>query len=150
MPYTKNSFYTVYMYIAPDGRKYIGKTEHQQGARAGFEGAGYKHCSRFWNAIQRLGWDSFSYKVLATISKSQPDAAQKACDLESHYIRYYRTTNILFGFNTQTTDKPRSYAKLSEVRKNRRIINKDGIVRQVPNSEFDRYLQKGWNPGYNR
>lgn len=150
MAYKKGSCYTIYAYIAPDGRMYIGKTGSQQGERAGKNGAGYKHCSRFWNAILRYGWDRFEYRVLATVPKTELDAAQKACDLEMEFICRYRTTNIRFGFNTFAKDKPRSYDRLSTVRKNCRIMNKDGVVKQVPGSEFDNYLAKGWKPGYNR
>lgn len=150
MPYLKSNCWTIYAYAAPDGRLYIGKTGLQQGNRAGNQGAGYKHCSRFWNAIKRYGWDAFTYQILATVSKEEPDAAQKACDLESQFIRQYKTTNIRFGFNTFVKDTPRSYEKLSQVRKNRRVINKDGIIKQVPDSELERYLQAGWKTGYNR
>lgn len=148
MPYLKSPVYTVYMYIAPDGRRYIGKTGLQRGARAQNQGAGYKHCRKFWNAIQRYGWNTFVYRVLATIPKSEPNAAQKACDLETEFIQKYQTTNTRFGFNTYTTDKPRSYARLAEIHRNRRVVNKDGIIKKVPGTEFEGYIRKGWKPGY--
>lgn len=150
MPYSKGACYTIYAYSAPDGRMYIGKTGLQQGARAGANGAGYKHCKRFWSAIQHYGWEAFHYQVLATVCKGDDNAAQKACDLEANYIKQYQTTDIRFGFNMCATDSPKSYRKLAEVRKNRRIVNKDGIIRQVADTEFARYLANGWKPGYNR
>lgn len=150
MPYRKSSVYTIYMYVALDGRGYIGKTGLQRKARAQANGAGYKHCSQFWNAIKRYGWNTFRYQVLATVSKDEPDAEQKACDLESSFIQKYQTNNIRFGFNTYTKDKPRSYKKLSEVRRNRRPMHKDGVTRQIPQADYNRYLEDGWVPGYNR
>lgn len=148
MPYTKSEYYTIYAYIAPDGRRYIGKTGSQKNERAGHGGANYKHCGCFWKAIIRYGWDAFEYEVLATIPKSDDNANQKACELESRYIMQYQTTNIRFGFNRFKKDSPRSYDKLAKARRNRRIVNKDGIIKQISQSEFESYLKKGWNPGY--
>ena len=148
MAYLKCDCFTIYAYIGPDGRRYIGNSGSQRAERAGNGGSGYKHCSCFWKAIQRFGWDSFKYEILATVPKSQTNAAQLACDLEARYIREYQTTNIRFGFNRFKSDSPRSYAKLSESRRNRRVVNKDGVIKHVPESQFDTYIQKGWNPGY--
>lgn len=148
MAYVKSDCYTIYSYIAPDGRRYIGKTGSQQGERAGNDGAGYKHCGCFWKAIERFGWESFRYEVLATVPKDEPDAAQKACDIEAQYIRKFQTTNIRFGFNRFKKDTPRTYEKLAASRKNRRVVNKDGIIKQIPGTEYERYIKKGWSPGY--
>ena len=147
MPYLKNSYYTIYMYTAPDGRRYIGKTRLQQGARAGANGAGYKSCRRFWKAIQEFGWNSFEYRVLATIPLSDPASA---CRVESEFIQKYHTTNLVYGFNVMRSDAPRKYEKLAASRRNRRIMHKDGVVRQVPASEVSRFTQAGWLPGYSR
>lgn len=148
MAYLKGDCYTIYAYIAPDGRRYIGKTGSQQSERAGSCGAGYKHCGCFWKAIMRFGWDSFRYEVLATVPKTESNADQLACDLEAKYIREYQTTNISFGFNRFKKDSPRGYEKLSAARKNRRVVNKDGIIKHIPENQFETYIQKGWSPGY--
>lgn len=148
MAYRKSNSYTIYAYIAPDGRRYIGKTGAQRNARAGNGGSGYKHCGCFWKAINRFGWGSFQYEILAVIPKDEPDAAQKACDAEARFIMQYRTTDIKFGFNRCKKDSPRTYSKLSQSRKNRRVIHKDGTIRHIPEAEFTKYLDKGWIPGY--
>lgn len=150
MAYLKGTCYTIYMYTAPDGRHYIGKTGNQQAERSGLNGIGYKHCRRFWDAIEAFGWESFTYKVLATIPKSDPDAEKKACEEESRFIRQYHTTDPRFGFNTFAKDTPRSYAKLAESRRGRRVINKNGVIKQIPGSEFEKYLQDGWSAGFAR
>lgn len=147
MPYLKNSFYTIYMYIAPDGRKYIGKTRLQQGARAGAQGAGYKSCSRFWKAIREFGWDSFEYRVLATVPLSEP---KTACEIESDFIQKYCTTDPLFGFNVLRSDVPRQYEKLAESRRHRRIMHKGSVVRQIPAESVSEFLESGWKLGYSR
>jgi hypothetical protein len=142
--------FTIYRYIAPDGRSYIGKTGLQQGARAQHNGVGYRTSSRFWNAIQEYGWESFTYQVLAVVSKSLPDAERRACLLESKFIKEYRTVSPRFGFNMRPKDGPKNYEKLSETRKNMRPMSKDGITRQIPETDYARYLADGWKPGYNR
>ena len=150
MSYAKSNYYTIYAYVAPDGRRYIGKTGSQQNERAGNGGAGYKHCGCFWKAINRYGWNSFRYEPLAVVSKALPNAAERACELEAFYISKFRTTNIRFGFNRFKKDSPRSYEKLSKSRLNRRVINKDGVIKQVVAGDYDAYIQNGWSPGYNR
>lgn len=150
MPYLKSPMFTVYRYIAPDGRSYIGKTGLQQGARAQHNGAGYKSCPRFWAAIQKHGWEKFTYQVLAEIPKTTPDAEKKACELESRFIKEFRTTNSLFGFNERMIDVPKNYSKLAAARRCMRPMYKEGIVRQIPKTDYARYLADGWKPGYNR
>lgn len=147
MPYLKNPFYTIYMYTAPDGRRYVGKTRLQQGARAGANGAGYKSCRRFWKAIQEFGWDSFEYQVLATIPLSDPESA---CRVESEFIQKYHTTNPAFGFNVFRSDAPRQYEKLAESRRHRRIVHKGSVVRQIPAESVPEFLESGWELGYSR
>lgn len=150
MPYIASDVYTIYRYIAPDGKCYVGKTGIQQGDRAGPGGSGYKHCKRFWAAITEYGWEAFRYEILAVVEKDEEDSAQKACDLEKKYITQFQTTNPEYGFNTLSGDTPRTYERLAEARKNRRVINKDGVIKQVPGSEFESYISLGWKPGYNR
>lgn len=147
MPYLKNSFYTIYMYTAPDGRKYIGKTRLQQGERAGAKGAGYKTCGRFWKAIQQFGWDSFDYQVLDTVPLSDPETA---CEIEADYIQRYHTTNPRFGFNVHRSDVPRQYEKLAASRRHRRIMHKGSVVRQIPAENVQEFLESGWELGYSR
>lgn len=150
MPYRKSDYYTIYLYRAPDGRVYIGKTSLPRGYRAGAGGIGYRHCSRFWKAIEQYGWEAFEYEVLATVRKSEVNAEKRACELETAFIQKYQSHNAEYGFNRQLTDKPRSYEAVARLHQGRRIVNKDGIVRQVLREEFDSYIQQGWSPGYKK
>lgn len=148
MPRTKCSVYTIYSYTAPDGRKYIGKTSLLRHYRSGRHGEGYKSCSRFWNAIVTFGWSNFRYDVLATIDKTEIAAEEKACLLESYYISRYRTADERFGFNVHRFDSLRDYSKQAESRKNYKVIHKGDVIRQVPASNLDAYLEDGWEPGW--
>lgn len=148
--YQERQEYTIYSYIAPDGRRYIGKTGLAQHAREQLNGRGYAHCGRFWSAIKRHGWEAFRYEVLEVIPKSTPNAAQLACEREAYYINKFKTTNIRFGFNVQKSDKPRNYTKLSIVRQSMRPIHKGMRNKQVHVDDYDTYLKNGWEPGYYR
>jgi len=51
--------YTIYIHKNKiNGKVYIGQTG-QDPKKRWDNGNGYKTCSRFWNAIQKYGWDNF-------------------------------------------------------------------------------------------
>lgn len=86
--------YTVYMHVSKiDGRKYIGITSRQVKHRWK-DGRGYDVYTPFGKAIYEQGFDSFEHIILATNID-----AELAYQLEAFYIRYYKTTNINYGFN---------------------------------------------------
>lgn len=87
--------YQIYRYTAPDGRVYIGCTVRTLKERAGEGGIGYKDATRFWNAIQEFGWDSFKVDVIATT-----EDADEATYLEDYYINESNSLDISCGFNS--------------------------------------------------
>lgn len=105
--------FTIYKYTSPEQKVYIGCTKHSLRNRAGLSGRGYKTKSRFWEAISRLGWNSFIPEVLATT-----EDANEAARLELAYIKQYQATNPEFGYNTETVGYSQSdedySAKVSE------------------------------------
>lgn len=105
--------FTIYKYTSPEQKVYIGCTKHSLRNRAGLSGRGYKTKSRFWEAISRLGWNSFTPEVLATT-----EDADEAARLELAYIKQYQATNPEFGYNTETVGYSQSdddySAKVSE------------------------------------
>jgi len=88
--------WTVYMHTCTiNDKKYIGITSQTPySKRFNGDGSGYKTSVRFWNAIQKYGWDNFSHEVLA-----ENIAENEAKDLERHYIELYQTQNDKFGYN---------------------------------------------------
>lgn len=63
----QNKKYIVYMHkLKIDGRVYIGQTCLSIEERAGSNGNKYKGCTKFWNAIQKYGWNNFEHIVLAS------------------------------------------------------------------------------------
>ena len=58
--------YKIYVHINKiNGKIYIGQTCRKNvKARYGKNGIQYQKCPRFWNAIQKYGWDNFEHIVL--------------------------------------------------------------------------------------
>lgn len=86
--------YKVYKYTSPSNKVYIGITSKTQSIRAGKNGIGYQHCTAFWRAIVKYGWDNFKYEELAT----QLDE-ETAKELEKYYIKLYNSTDSNYGYN---------------------------------------------------
>lgn len=88
--------YFVYMHINKiNDKKYIGITcQNPPESRWGSNGGHYKTCTRFYQAIQKYGWDNFEHKILATnLSK------EEACQKEINLITKFQTQNDKFGYN---------------------------------------------------
>lgn len=89
-----NKKFFVYMHrLKEDGRVYIGQScSSSLGERSGSNGYRYKGCTKFYNAIQRYGWDAFDHIVLADNL-----TLEEANQLEASYITQYDSINN--GFN---------------------------------------------------
>lgn len=77
-----------------NGKIYIGQTQQELKIRFGHNGANYKHCSHFWNAIQKYGWDNFEHIVLIS-----GVSLELANIFEEELIRKYNTMNNRLGYN---------------------------------------------------
>lgn len=88
--------FTIYKYTSSENKVYIGCTKHSLRYRAGISGRGYKTKSRFWDAIVRLGWESFIPEILATTND-----AEEAARIELKFIQDYQATNPQFGYNSE-------------------------------------------------
>ena len=78
-----------------NNKKYIGITcQEPYYKRFNGNGSGYKTSARFWNAIQKYGWDKFEHTILAEgVEKIE------AHNLEKYYIKLYKTQNDRYGYN---------------------------------------------------
>lgn len=77
------------------GKRYIGITSsHPPSGRWRKNGAGYKRCPIFYNAIKKYGWDAFRHEVLYT-DLTQEQAEQLEMDL----IARYHTQDTRYGYN---------------------------------------------------
>lgn len=83
--------YYIYRHILPDGLSYIGKTKNIKNRYQ--KGEGYKKCPKFYQAIQKYGWDNIKHEILYTTNDEC-----KARGLEKDMIEKYNT--IENGYNT--------------------------------------------------
>ena len=77
-----------------NGKVYIGQTKCTLKERAQSGGRNYRECRKFYNAIQKYGWNSFSGEILV-----DGLTADEANRLERFYIMQYRSTEDEFGYN---------------------------------------------------
>lgn len=140
--------FKVYCYTSPSGKRYIGQTCQSLIARSGSNGQQYKASTKFFNAIQKYGFDNFTVKIL------KDNLSQQEADYwEKYYIAYY--DSIVNGYNIQSgghfnpadicskaimsincqTKEIAYYESITEAAKihdlNRRSINK--VVNHEPN-----------------
>ena len=95
----KDRCYTVYMHINKiNGHFYIGITSLKPYQRFGKNGAYYKQCVYFYNAIKKYGWNNFEHVIIAKdLTKEQ------ACRYEMDLIEHMKIErpnacyNILLG-----------------------------------------------------
>lgn len=87
--------YTVYMHKNKiNGKVYVGITSQKPQHRWGNNGVNYKKGLRFYNAIQKYGWDNFEHIILFTsLTKQQAE------QIEIILIREYKSNNIKYGYN---------------------------------------------------
>lgn len=85
--------YTVYMHIAPNGKRYIGITSQQPEVRWK-NGHGYADNPYFFGAIQKYGWENFEHTIVAT-------GLKKECaeEMEISLISAFRSSDRNTGYN---------------------------------------------------
>ena len=87
--------YVLYRHTSPSGKMYIGITSTTP-ERRWRNGAGYKGCPAFYNAINKYGWENIEHEVLLT--DLDRETAEKR---EREYISKYNTL-VPYGYNLET------------------------------------------------
>lgn len=90
--------YTVYQFIFPNGKQYIGQTSRPPAERWK-EGTGYK-TQVVGKAIDKYGWENIQKNILATMLTSE-----QADNLEKYYIKLYNTLIEGNGYNISAGGK---------------------------------------------
>lgn len=86
--------FKVYVHINKNNNKaYVGMTKQNPEYRWGSQGQGYRAQPKFYNAIQKYGWNNFEHLILADNIKSE----EEALEIESYYIEIY--DSIENGYN---------------------------------------------------
>lgn len=84
--------YIIYIHINKINKKvYVGQT-CQSPQRRWLNGEGYQHCSKFYNAIKKYGWDNFEHIIL-----EEKLTLEQANNKEKYYIKFYNS--IENGYN---------------------------------------------------
>ena len=86
-----------------NGKKYIGITCQDIQDRWRIDGKGYSQQKKFYNAIQKYGWDNFIHEILYT-NLSEEDA----CAIEIFLIEHFDT--IKNGYNVQSGGHPTKHS----------------------------------------
>jgi group I intron endonuclease len=94
-------FYKVYKYTSPSNKVYIGQTKRPLNKRScGSSGKGYKHCSRFYDAIQKYGFENFQIEIL------KDNLDKESADFwEEYYINEYKSNDEKYGYNIASGGK---------------------------------------------
>jgi group I intron endonuclease len=82
-----------------NGKVYIGRTCQTLEARANGNGKGYKHCTYFYNAIKKYGWENFIGEILEE-NLNDKEAGER----EVYYINLFDSTNKEKGYNLRDSD----------------------------------------------
>ena len=112
-----NKKYIVYLHKNKINNKvYIGQT-CQNPEKRWNKGKGYSTSPRFYQAIQKYGWDNFEHLILF-----ENLTLDKANDIEQQLISLYNSTNDEFGYNINSGGKNFSHSeetkrKISEANK---------------------------------
>lgn len=89
------SNYIIYMHTNKlNGKMYIGQTCQTLEKRAGSNGASYRRCERFYQAIKEFGWENFEHTILFSgLTK------EEANEMEQYLITSIRSYDLDIGYN---------------------------------------------------
>ena len=77
-----------------NGKVYIGQTYRTLQERSGLNGKNYKDSTRFYEDIEKYGWDNFEHKVLYDNL-----SCEEANKLERELIKQYKSLDSNYGYN---------------------------------------------------
>ena len=122
--------YCVYKHTSPSGKVYIGIT-HKEPRERWKNGLGYRTQKRFYRAIVKYGWDSFTHEILFSGLSEQ-----EAKDKEVALIAIYESSDKSHGYNvTLGGESMRGYIPPQEVREK---ISKANKGRKKPDTMRER------------
>ena len=131
----------IYVHINKiNGKAYVGQTVHKNPQRRWDYGKGYKHSSKFYNAIKKYGWDNFEHIIICECRESEVD------ELERKYIIEY--DSIKNGYNCDSGGNKNKI--LSEEHKRKIGLANKGRKpsrEAIEKGRLKRIGRKSWNSG---
>lgn len=88
--------YLVYLHINKLNNKvYVGITKQSKPELRWRNGYGYTKCLKFYNAIQKYGWDNFKHVIFCSTTQEKAELLEQV--LIGYYKRHNRSYNITDG-----------------------------------------------------
>ena len=133
----------VYKHILKEtGQIYIGQTNNIKNR---WKPSAYKNCIKFYNAIQKYGWDNFEHEILANEL-----TLEEANELETKFIIEYDSINNGFNLNTGGDNKLASQETKEKMSKIRKGIPKSEQHKQAISEALTGYKQTEEHKKHNR
>lgn len=139
--------YTIYIHKNKlNGKVYIGQT-CQNPIKRWDNGRGYITSTRFYNAIQKYGWDNFEHIILYT-NLSQDEANK----IEQQLIKQYKSQNDQYGYNIKSGGD--NYTHSEETKKKIGQSNSMALKGKTHSKEWSQKISKKFtgtgNPFYGK
>ena len=124
------------------GQIYIGQTNNIKNR---WKPSAYKQCIKFYNAIQKYGWDNFDHEILA-----DGLTLEEANELETKFIIEYDSINNGFNLNTGGDNKLASPETKEKMSKTRKGVPKSKQHKQAISEALTGYKQTEEHKKHNR
>ena len=139
----ENRAWCVYKHTLKEtGQVYIGQTNNIKNR---WKPSAYKQCVKFYNAIQKYGWDNFEHEILANNL-----TLEEANELETKFIIEYNSINNGFNLNTGGDNKLASPETKEKMSKTRKGIPKSEQHKQAISEALTGYKQTEEHKKHNR
>lgn len=144
------NLYTVYKHISPNGKVYIGTTSLNPKYRWN-NGKGYKRSTKFFEAINEIGWDNFKHEILFE-NLSQSEAEQ----IEKELIKKHNSTHDDYGYNMAGSSTLLGYKRTEETKKRiskaqkGKVIKSESIKKRIETVTKNKTYVGANNPMYGK
>lgn len=125
--------YVVYRHTSPSGKVYIGITSRKPEYRWR-NGNGYKSSPKFYNAIQKYGWDNFKHEILYS-GLNEISAKMIEEDLIYYYKKQNKSYNITDGGDGIKGVSPSEETRKKISERTREAMKNPNIRKKISNAK---------------
>lgn len=101
---------------------YVGRTAQKPTKRWGKNGQGYKKQAKFWNAIQKYGWDNFTHEIVAWVDNEELAIAEEIYQK----IKYDTIAN---GYNVMLGEGPNAMLGKTLSKDKKRVMSEEHKIK---------------------